>query len=91
MTDLVTRYGELQALKLRVDSELIAVENGLRVAGFMPIKGRPRIAPTHTEAEAREAHARHQRGETDDWIDAGERQYQRDRKRLKRETRKKVA
>lgn len=87
MTDLIARYRELEDLKLRVDSELIAVENSLRFAGFIPIKGRPRVAPTHTQAEARECHARHQRGERGEWIDAGERQYQRDRKRLKRESR----
>jgi hypothetical protein len=54
------------------------------MAGLMPA-GRPALAPTHTLAESRQAHAAYQRGHRDDWTMAGERQYQRDRKRAARE------
>jgi hypothetical protein len=47
--------------------------------------GRPALAPTHTLADSRKAHAAYMRGHRDDWTTAGERQYQRDRKRAKRE------
>lgn len=78
---LARRYVELQDLKKKVDTELAAVENGLRMAGLLAGAGRPRLAPTHTVAEAREAHRRFAAGERDEaWVLDGERQYQRERK-----------
>lgn len=76
IADLLARRAELERLLVEVETEIVAVEDGLRVAGLMPA-GRPRKRPTHTPAEAREAHARHQAGESSDWIDEGERQYKR--------------
>jgi hypothetical protein len=82
---LRTRYRKLQALKQRVDAELTAVENGLRVAGVIKHRGTWKIPPTHTAEQAREAHRRWQNGERDDtWVAAGERQYQRESKRRNR-------
>lgn len=80
---LAAKYVELQGLRKRIDTELTAVENGLRVAGLMPA-GRPTKPPTHTLTEARAAHARWGRGLRDDDTVAGERQYQRERKRAAR-------
>ena len=82
--DALARLEQLQALRLRIDIEITAVENGLKVAGVLDNRGRPRVVPTHTLAEAKAAHAAHKRGERSDWIDAGERQYQRERKRDER-------
>lgn len=73
---LLARRALLEKLLVEVETELCAVEDGLRVAGLMPA-GRPRMRPTHTPAEAREAHRLHQLGEHSDWIDQGERQYKR--------------
>lgn len=78
--DLLARRAELERLLVEVETEIVAVEDGLRVAGLMPA-GRPRRRPTHTPAEAREAHRLHGQGETSDWIDEGERQYKRRNKR----------
>lgn len=88
---LIPRYRELQALKLRVDNELEAVERGLRVAGILSEHGRPRIAPTHTVSQARASHAAWQRGERDQWTAEGERQYQREKRRAARAKKNEVA
>ena len=80
---LRARYERLMVLQRELEAEIVAVTNGLRVAGLMPA-GRPRIAPTHTADEARAAHAAYSRGHRDDWTVDGERQYQRDRKRVVR-------
>lgn len=85
MNDLLHRYEQLQRLKLRVEAELVAVESGLRVTGHISRRGRRMLAPTHTVEEAREAHRRWSLGETEDeWVKAGERQYQRESKRRRR-------
>ena len=77
---LAERYAHLQELKKKLDTELSIVENGLRRAGLLA-SGRPRLAPTHTLQESREAHRRWQAGERDNqWVIDGERQYQRERK-----------
>ena len=81
---LRVRYYELLKVKQRLDAEVVAVENGLRMAGLMPA-GRPALAPTHTLAESRKAHSAYARGHRDDWTVSGERQYQRDRKRASRQ------
>lgn len=79
--ELSARYIELQELKKKLDGEIVSVERGLRVAGLLVVRGKPRLAPTHTIAEARDAHRRWQKGERDDeWVAAGERQYQRENK-----------
>lgn len=78
------RYYELLKLKQRVDADVVAAENALRVARLMPA-GRPSLAPTHTVEESRKAHAAYARGHRDDWTVDGERQYQRDRKRASRQ------
>lgn len=83
IASLAAKYVELQELKKRLDTEIVAVEQGLRVAGLLPA-GRPKVAPTHTAGEARDAHRRHAKGERSDWVDAGERQYQREAKRRRR-------
>lgn len=80
VADLIARRARLERLLVETEIELVAVEDGLRVAGLMPA-GRPRRRPTHTPAEAREAHRLHGQGETSDWIDEGERQYKRRNKR----------
>lgn len=81
---LIDRYERLQALKKRIDTELFAVERGLRVAGILAEHGRPRVAPTHSVSQARSAHAAWQRGDRDQWTVDGERQYQREKKRASR-------
>lgn len=82
---LAARYIELQDLKKKVDSELAAVENGLRMAGLLALRGKPRLAPTHTVTEAREAHRRFAAGDRGSkWVIDGERQYQRERKNARR-------
>lgn len=88
---MLQRYARLQALKLQIDAEMLAVERGLIVAGILSRHGRPRAFPTHTASEARSAHAAWQRGERDDWVLQGERQYQREKKRDERARRRKVA
>ena len=80
---LLTRYHRLQVLNQRIETELAALGAALRVAGLMPA-GRPRIAPEFTSAQARAAHARFRSGADDEQTKAGERQYQRDRKRAAR-------
>lgn len=81
---LRARYYQLLKVKQQLDTDIVAAENGLRMAGLMPA-GRPALAPTHTLADSRKAHAAYMRGHRDDWTTAGERQYQRDRKRAKRD------
>lgn len=77
---LAEKYAHLQELKKKLDTELATVENSLRRAGLLA-SGRPRLAPTHTLAETREAHRRWAAGERDNqWVIDGERQYQRERK-----------
>lgn len=88
---LAARYIELQVLKKQLDVEITAIENGLRVAGLFRV-GRPKVPPTHTLTQCREAHARWQRGERDNqWVIDGERQYQRERKAAKRAEKKAAA
>lgn len=84
VADLLARRAELERLLVDVETEIVAVEDGLRVAGLMPA-GRPKKRPTHTPAEAREAHRLHQLGECSPWIDEGERQYKRRNQRRVRE------
>lgn len=88
---MVARYHRLQALKKRIDEELLAVERGLCVAGILSRHGRPNIAPTHTVSQARASHAAWQRGERDQWTVDGERQYQREKKRDERARRRGAA
>lgn len=81
--DLLARHARLERLIVEAEIELVAIEEGLRVAGVSLI-GQPRKRPTHTRSEAREAHRLHQRGDTTPWVRTGERQYQRDNKRKAR-------
>ncbi len=86
INELIARYNQLGALKARVETELAAVEAGLRVAGVLPPRrGRPPIPQTLTEAQAREFHRRHQAGERSLEVIEGEREYQRLIKRRQRE------
>lgn len=80
--ELEKRHRELQALKKRVEVEIVAIQDALRMHGRWGRAGRPRKAPTHTDAEALDAHNRYMRGETEDpWVVEGHRQYQRDSRR----------
>jgi hypothetical protein len=79
--ELEQRHRELQTLKRNVEVEIVAVQELLRAVGRWGRAGRPRKPPTHTDAEALEAHQRYQAGERTPWIDAGHRQYQRDHRR----------
>lgn len=82
--EMVARRDHLLDLRRRLESELVALERGLKVAGVLDGRGRPVSERTHTEADAREAHRRWARGERGEWVQAGERQYQREIKRSER-------
>lgn len=83
VADLQARHVKLERLLVEIETELVAIEEGLRVARVMAT-GQPRKRPTHTRSEAKEAHRLHQNGDTTPWVRAGERQYQRDHKRRAR-------
>lgn len=88
---LLARHQRLQALKVRVDTELAGLDQLLRKAGLVPTK-RPQFKPpTHTVDEAREAHRLYCLGQKDDpWVRAGEQQYQRERGRRRQAARRAV-
>lgn len=79
--ELKARYDGLQRVKFNIDAELVAIADRLRAEGQWAKVGRPRKPPTHTEAEAREANRRWQKGERTPWVMAGRRQYARERRR----------
>jgi hypothetical protein len=83
--ELVQRHRELQALKRNLEVEIVAVQDELRAHGLWGQAGRPRIAPTHTEAEALDCVNRYNAGERTPWIVAGWRQYKRDTRRRERQ------
>lgn len=91
LSEQLQRLAALEELKRRVEADITAIKNGLIVAGHIDARGRRYKPPTHTDTEAKEAHAAHQRGERSDWIDAGERQYQREKKRATRPQRRYAA
>lgn len=66
-------------LRATVDAELADVTATLHQLGAL--QSRALLPPTHTVDEARDAHRRFNAGDRDEWVVAGERQYQRDRKR----------
>lgn len=82
--ELAARHAGLQQSKRTIEAEMVAVEDRLRAEGQWHRAGRPRKPPTHTEAEAREANKRWQAGERTPWVEAGRRQYVRERRRLNR-------
>jgi hypothetical protein len=84
---LAQRHRDLQALKRNLEVEIVAVEDQLRAIGRWGQAGRPRIAPTHTDAEALECVTRYLAGERTPWIVAGWRQYKRDTRRRERQAR----
>lgn len=79
--ELAARHAELQRLKVDIEVEIVAIENALRMHGQWRRSGRPRKPPTHTDAEAAEAHALYSIGKRTPWVIAGNRQYQRDQAR----------
>lgn len=82
--DLLERRAKLAKLRKEIDAEIVAIDNGLRMAGVLRLRGRPRKAPAYTDLEAREAHARHQAGERTPEVIEGHRQYQRENTRQRR-------
>jgi len=80
--DLNRRYAELLELKKRIEQELTAVTNGIRVAEGRP--GRPLLPPAYTRDEVREAHKLYSQGVDTEWVREGERQYKREAKRAER-------
>jgi hypothetical protein len=86
VSHLQHRRAQLLALKLRVEAELEAVSNGIRMA--QGLAGRPRKPPTHTVAEEAEAQRRWMAGERTHWVEQGHRQRLRNLKRAERARRR---
>lgn len=82
--DLLTlwqRKADLLRARDTVDSELVAIEDALRERKAPGMAGRPRKDYTMTREEATEAHRLFNAGERSEWIDRGEREYGRRRRR----------
>lgn len=86
--ELRARHRQLEALKRNVEVEIVAVEDALRAMGEWGKRGRRRISPTHTDAEALDCVNRYLAGERTPWIEAGYRQYKRDTRRRERQERR---
>lgn len=82
---LQERYAALEALQDKVATEKQAIEDQLRALGRWGRAGRRRLPPTHTPEEAEEAHRMWIEGQRTPWIEAGQRQYQRERRRAYRQ------
>lgn len=79
--ELEARHAELQQLKQRLEVEIVAIQDGLRMHGRWGRAGRPRKPPTHTDAEALDCHNRYAAGDRTPWVVAGHQQYQREERR----------
>jgi hypothetical protein len=93
---LRARWRQLCEIRANLDREMGAVRNGLLMAGDSDVmldgkKTLGRVGRTaepspytYTEREAKAAHALHAAGEDSEWVQHGERAYQREKKRAER-------
>jgi hypothetical protein len=84
------KRSKLRNLKNQVEAQLRAVENALLMYSDVPIEAEKATAYAYTDREMKSAHTMHAAGERTPWVDAGERAYQRQKKRAER-ARKKAA
>lgn len=89
-SSLKLRLARLKYLQSRLAEEVAAVERALLIYTD-EVRPKPqKVAYQFTEREMKAAHTLHAAGEKTPWVDAGERAYQRSKKREER-ARKKVA